>query len=154
MHLPLQKCKKYTYALFDMATHYLDVVYEFDFALLGISSHIKDYRLAWSLNNALRWKLERKRDVEVMQKESVSRHALFVFQDPVDKTVFSLIENGTEKGWLIPELAQWDFLLKVDLPGGEMEPAMVKKLRSVAHIQAVLTLHTDKLRSKENLIFS
>jgi hypothetical protein len=137
-----------------MATHYLDVVYDFDFVLVGISSHIKDYRLAWSLNKALHWKLERRKDAEASQKSGTSRHALFVYNDPVDKALFSLIENGTEEGCFMPELAQWDFLLKADVPSGELDPNVIKKLREVSHVQAVLTLQIDRLKSKDNLIFS
>ena len=39
--------------------YHLEEEYEYDFDLYGISSHEKDYRICWAINNSLGLSLER-----------------------------------------------------------------------------------------------
>ena len=41
----------------------LEIENEFDFSLLGISCHAKDYRISWALNNSLNIKLKKEDDI-------------------------------------------------------------------------------------------
>ena len=43
--------------------YHLEEEYEYDFDLYGISSHEKDYRICWAINNSLGLSLERTGDV-------------------------------------------------------------------------------------------
>ena len=42
--------------------HLLEEKYEFDFNLLGICCHEKDYRLCWAVNSTLRLNLSKTKD--------------------------------------------------------------------------------------------
>ena len=47
--------------------YHLEEEYEYDFELFGISTHEKDYRLCWAINNSLNISLERSsEDVELI----------------------------------------------------------------------------------------
>ena len=58
-----------------MAFHTLEIEDEYDFEIIGVSSHEKDYRLAWSLNKTLGWRLVRIEDAVVEGKRSTTHHA-------------------------------------------------------------------------------
>lgn len=137
-----------------MATHYLNAPVEFDFELIGISSHVKDYRLAWAINKALRWNFVRQDDIHVSSRTGGSSHALYTHYDELEKIHWSLIENITPNGLLLPELSQWDFVVKAELPSGELDDVVVRQFRSVPFVLAVMELSTLKLKSKDNLIFA
>jgi hypothetical protein len=137
-----------------LAVYHLDSAIEFDFELVGISSHEKDFRLCWALNKALGWNLVRMEDVVLDSKDGESSHARFVYVDPANKMTYTLIENTAPEGTLIPEKAQFDFLLLIESNGQEVPERLYRELRKVSFVLAAFPLMTDKLKSKQNLIFS
>lgn len=137
-----------------MATHYLDFEFEYDFDLIGISSHVKEYRLVWAINKMMNWNLTRKNDHSIAQKNGFSEHAVYEFFDGLDKSTYTLIENHSPDGFLLPELPQWDFVLKVEHHHNEMDIEVFRALKKINLVQAITVLTTEKLKSKQNLIFS
>jgi len=53
----------------------------YDFDLLGISSHEKNYRLVWSLNRGMNWMLSKVDDVCLDWKGVSSSHSVFKYDD-------------------------------------------------------------------------
>ena len=43
----------------------LELEYDFDFFLLGVSSHVANYRLAWGMNQQFELDLERVDDIDL-----------------------------------------------------------------------------------------
>jgi hypothetical protein len=137
-----------------MATHILEYKEEYDFELIGISSHEKDYRLVWAINKSLKWALFRKPDLEVQLKSNKSMHASFEYRDPIDKRLYTLIENHGSEGYLLPEMTSWDFVLKVEDSYDDLSQDFYRQLRKTTFVLAVAPLVTEKLKSKQNLIFA
>jgi hypothetical protein len=137
-----------------MATHVLEYKEDYNFEVVGISSHEKDYRLVWSINKSLKWSLQRKKDIEVHLKAGKSLHACFEYCDPIDKCVYTLIENHGSEGYLLPEMTSWDFIIKVEELNEELDSSFFKQLRKTPFILATAPLLTEKLKSKQNLIFA
>lgn len=135
-----------------MAFHTLEIEEEYDFEIIGVSSHEKDYRLAWSLNKCLGWRLRRKHDLEVRGKRSVSYHAQYHWVHPVDLVVFTLIDNKTPEGIFMPDLAQFDYILKIEQAGEELSDAFLHRLRQADFVLAVQRQNVDKLKFKNNLL--
>lgn len=134
----------------------LDEEYDFDFELLGISCHEKDYRLCWALNHALNISLAKEEnDIEVIIKKNnrCSLHSMFTYFDEELETEYRLIANRSTLGVLIPEKAQADYLLMIT----ENSECTIDEIRSkVNEIPFVLTsfvVDVESLKSKENLIF-
>lgn len=136
-----------------MPVYYLDLGIDEDFELIGVSSHEKDYRLAWALNRAMNWSLQRVEDIELDQKTGVSMHAQFQFTHPVEGHIYTLIDNKTENGLLIPELAGFDYLIKVDQSAEVMDDDFYKSLRKTPFILAVYPVDLSKIKSKQNLFY-
>jgi hypothetical protein len=137
-----------------VAVYHLDIEEDYyDFELVGISSHEKDYRLAWAMNRKLNWKLSRRADIVLVQKYAESRHAQFRYVHPVEQTIITLIDNKTEDGFLLPELQQFDYVLKIDDAYKAADDAFYRKLRTVPFVLAVHVLDIARLKSKQNLIY-
>ena len=52
-----------------MKKHLLEIEYDYDFVLIGISSHEKDYRVCWALNNKLGLELVKTEPFEIKDKK-------------------------------------------------------------------------------------
>ncbi len=138
-----------------MPTYKLDISDELDFQLIGISSYEKDYRVAWAINLALGWNLERQEEVTTLSKnkKSQSDHGVFSYEAEEDKTIFVLVENRSSTGLLLPSLQQFQYLLKVEnLADERMQEIIVQLKRSPLILTAYeVPLHAAK--EKQNLIF-
>jgi hypothetical protein len=121
--------------------------------LIGISCHEKEYRLAWSLNQLLGWNLARVEDVLNPDQKTHCEHACFVFEDEEMRTVFTLVENATSQGALLPELLKWDYLLKIEYNVEIDSDQLLRTIRKSPFVLAAIPLLVEKLKLKQNLIF-
>lgn len=130
--------------------------YDYDFRLVGISCHAKDYRLCWCLNRFLNLGfIKDNNDLEIVGDGLFegSKHSMFSYYDEEDQNEYFLIANRDSQGFLLPEQKQADFVLLIkeslplDLDG------FVKELRSLDLILTSFEIDVEKLKSKENLIF-
>ena len=135
-----------------MAFHTLEIEDEYDFEIIGVSSHEKDYRLAWSLNKTLGWRLVRIEDAVIEGKRSTTHHARFRWTHPVDQTVFTLIDNKTPDGTFMPELIQFDYLLKIEQPSESVMKKLQSGLRNTDFVLAFQRQEVDKLKHKDILL--
>ncbi|HEX8515258.1 MAG TPA: IPExxxVDY family protein [Bacteroidia bacterium] len=163
-----------------MGKHTLEIEYDYDFVLIGISSHEKDYRFCWAINNKLKLELSKKDSLEIKGKKQAtpSYFSFFTFDDADQYTEYSVIanfseskslavtgdtlfgsavksgESHSENEFLVPEHKQMNYLFIVR---GEMEDEEVESLvQQIKEIDIVLTavrIDPKTLRSKQNLIF-
>ena len=134
----------------------LEDEYEFDFLLLGISCHEKDYRLCWALNQALSLHLKKgDADLEIFFKKKNKRslHSLYVFINEDTRNEFYLLKNRSDSGFIIPEQPHADYLLMIKEKYTLDFNSILLKIRSVPFILMAFEIHVEQLKSKENLIF-
>lgn len=138
-----------------MPTYKLDISDEFDFQLIGISSHEKDYRVAWAINLALRWGLERQEEVLTFSKnrKSQSEHGVFAYEAEDDKALFVLVENRSSTGLLLPSLQQFQYLLKVENLASERMQEIIVELKKSPLILTAYEVPLNAAKEKQNLIF-
>lgn len=137
-----------------MPVHILEIDDDYSFDLIGISSHVHDYRLAWALNKHMGWMLTRQRDLEVKSAKNVSYHALFEFDHEQEMTLIALLSNKSENGFLLPELQQFDYLLKIENLQHELSDEFYRQLRKTSFIQTVMVVDASKIKSRHNLIYT
>ncbi len=132
----------------------LEIENEFDFSLLGISCHAKDYRLSWSLNNSLKIKLKKEDDIQPeLYKEGIC-FSNSSYYDERDHLEYTLISNNEDGAHLIPEFPQLDYFLKVSGPQHEDEIERHKQImQNMDLILTVLVIDPKTLKSKPNLVF-
>lgn len=131
---------------------------EFDFSLLGISSHENDYRLTWAFNNQLNYEFIKTDDVKIPKpdKKGFDLFTKYTYVDEDTLYLFNLISNRCQNGFLLEEYKNIDFLLQVY---GDFEQGFINNLLgNIKKLDLIGTaFHIDlsslKNKSKTKLIF-
>ena len=135
----------------------LEEDYEFDFNLLGICCHEKDYRLCWAVNSTLNLNLSKaSEDIElIFNKESKpdANFSIYSYHNKFNSEEYYLISNKCQRTWLIPEKSHFDFFLMVKSDEKKSYNFYLNKLRSIPFILTANHVVVEQLKSKENLIF-
>ena len=127
---------------------------DYDFSLIGISCHSKDYRLCWELNKTLLLSLIRAADYEITKKKEISKHAFYEFIDEINYLEFYLIANKGSKGNLIPEHKTTDFFLMLKgNPSSSQLSDFTVKINELSLVLAAFKINPESLKSKQNLLF-
>ena len=137
--------------------YHLEEEYEYDFDLYGISSHEKDYRICWAINNSLGLSLERTTvNIEVIfnqQEKQNSQFPIFKFERDDMLETYYLIGNKHENQQLIEEQKHVDFFLMVKSSDAMSSHNIIDNLRDIPFVLSVNKVDVTMLRSKKNLIF-
>lgn len=126
----------------------------FDFFLIALSSHVKDYRICWSINQCLSIGLKKAENLELKLKNEIIGFSLYDFYLEEEMKEYFLIGNRCPKGFLIPEKKQVDYFLIVKGPIKKAEKSHILScLKQQSIILQAFELNTNELKSKKNLIF-
>ncbi|MES2629839.1 MAG: IPExxxVDY family protein [Bacteroidota bacterium] len=134
----------------------LDIEYDYDFQLLGIASHLPDYRLCWAINRQLGFNLQKSENpIKTLQKDKLTYVSFDVFchTDEEHQVEYFLIDNINSGIRLLPEQQQADYLLMVK---GMHASGCRELMQAVNKIDKVLTtfaIEVESLKSKEKLLF-
>ena len=138
-----------------MGKHTLEIEYDYDFVLIGISSHEKDYRICWALNNQLGLNLIKTDALEIKDKkqDDPSFFSLFSFELPDEFMEYFIIANRSEKGLLIPEQKQVDyfFIIRGEIENDKVMD-MLRLIKESSLVQTAFRVDVNALKSKQNLI--
>jgi hypothetical protein len=162
-----------------MAIHRLDLdeFDEVDYYLLAIHTSLEDYRLAYFINKTLPVNLSKsKNEIHAQTKEGEANFSRFCYYDIDREISWNLIQNKNEivsvnSGdsqdlfssetsaisttiHLLPEFKKVDYFLKIENSEEAIDFTEIQhKLNIIESIAAVYAVDTDKLKSKNNLIF-
>ena len=132
----------------------LTIEEDYDFTLIGISCHTKDYRLCWELNKVLQTDLIRTTDFEINKKSEQVSFSFYEFIDEANYLEYFLISNRAKNGFLIPEQKKVDFFLMVR---GNISESLTKdiigKINSLSLVLTSFNIDPNQLKSKQNLLF-
>ncbi len=127
---------------------------DYDFTLIGISCHSKDYRLCWEINKALSTDLIRTEDLEIRKKGEVNAHSFYEYIDDDNYLEYYLISNRGNKGFLIPEQKTVDFFI---MAKGNISDRHTKetisKINALSLVLTSFSIDPNLLKSKQNLLF-
>jgi len=139
-----------------MAKILLDEEFDFDFKLLGISSHVQDYRICWVVNKMLGLdliKLDEEIIIRVVKGEDPITFSTYYYLDEDSEVEFELISNRHEQGYLVPEMKTADYFLKIsDYFHDDLEE-IISDLRKSNLVNTAFEVDINTLRSKQNLLF-
>ena len=156
--MPPLSCEFRTIPAF-MKKNKLSGSFEIDFDLFGLVCNVKEYKLAWYLNQALEIELSKQEDIKIEFSNQPSiLISYFGFENEHQKVELlqnRLIAHGAVKNkHLIPELSQFDYLLKVRDETGEVRSEnVVGLIRGISLVEYVVKLNFEDLKSKENLLY-
>ncbi len=142
-----------------MARSKLIIDYEFDFKLFGLICSLKEYRLAWLLNQQLGIHLIKKKDIvhEFLNNEKILV-SNYLFE--TENAQFRLLKNRSENknserfAYLLPELHKFDFfIMKYGVLDGKEDENFLSRIKEINEIQYITSFDISKIKSRENLIF-
>ncbi len=125
-----------------------------DISLIGISCHLKSYRLSFALDNTIGFGFRRIDDFEIPghPDETDLNFPFLIYEDIDLKTRFCLIGNHHPQGKLVPSLGQVDFFL---MAGDALEQNTIhnilKKTRSIPQILAAYEIDPAKIKDMDLL---
>lgn len=136
----------------------LDIEYEYDFLLVGISCHEKPYRLCWAVNKALELNMERIDSLALSLKknENPSGFPLFRQDNFENDTSLILVANRADQsaGLLIPEQHQADYFFIAHGPYTDTDyERMLAEIKKIPFVLMSYRLDPENLKSKQNLLF-
>lgn len=162
-----------------MAIHKLnlDEFDEIDYHLIAIHTSLEDYRLAYFINQKLPVNLSKsKNEIQINIKEGETNFSRFYFNDIEKETSWNLIQNKNEvlqykkgntqnlfsnvvmevstKVFLLPEFKKVDYFLKIENNDDTLNVSRIQiLLNAIDNVSTVYMVDTNKIKSKNNLIF-
>lgn len=120
---------------------------ELEFALVGISCHLKDYRFVWLLNKELKSNFIKTKQFCLHDKESCFSQ----FEYPIEHSNAYVFANRSPQGYLINAKPQVDYWLRLE----ELEDDHLQKwMQSIKAIPQVLVAYEEAAEKiKEQFIF-
>lgn len=159
-----------------MAVHRLlvDDFYDASFSLFAIHCRLENYRLAYLLNKHLNSKLMRlPQDLDYKYLDA--SYAIYEWDNEQQQTTWHLVSNICKREiaslqssgslfdtettvlkthHLMPEFKKVDYFLKITVDEVLIdENELLKKLQTIPQLIACYTIQTEKIKSKDNLIF-
>ena len=144
------------YFVFFMRKTKLIVDHELGASIIGLVSTLKDYKLAWNINQVFKIDLIMQ---PVLVIEFVNSNDLSIanYLYSTEFQEFRLIKNKSEdsnSGYLIPELANFDFFIIISGEADIMpDEPVVERLHAIKGIEYFQLIDINKLKSKDNFIF-
>lgn len=136
----------------------LVVTYSYDFRLFGINSSLKDFKIAWNINQQLKIKLVKKPDY-TMSFLDQSQIVISNYHYETEYCSYRLIKNRSvvespnEKPYLVPELRDFDYFLMISDQTDSVDiKELLEKVKKIKGLDFVTELDTTKLKSRENLL--
>lgn len=128
---------------------------EVEYLILGISTHQKDYRLAWAVNRALHCNLSREHDYRLsLSNGSLSLHPYFRWDEPDGHFSYIVATNRGSEGFLIPEYKTADYLFLVTGMTEQINAhALVTDLKEISFVLAAFEIDGSRVKSLQNLMF-
>lgn len=163
-----------------MAIHKLDLgeFDEIDYHLIAIHTSLEDYRLAYFINQKLPINLgKNKNEIQINIKEGETKFSRFYYHDVEKGISWNLIQNKNEviqqkndtrqnnlfsninmevstKVYLLPEFKKADYFLKIENIEDDLNVTHIQALlNTIDNISTAYTVETNKIKSKNNLIF-
>lgn len=119
----------------------------------GISCHVPDYRLCWSLNRALGLELTRRRtDIVEESKGRRLHYPVFEQVDEESGLRWSLVCNTCGRSKLVPDHKEADYYLLIDQETAHREPRALEHVRAAEFVLTAFPVNLDELKSGHKLL--
>ena len=162
-----------------MAIHKLDF-YDFDeidYSLIAIHTSLEDYRLAYFINQKLHLNLNKStKEIQITVKEGETQFSRFHYYDKKKEISWDLIQNKNDiiqqqkdqnqslfsnldleiatKVYMLPEFKKVEYFLKIQNCDNNLNILeILNTLNTIDNIATTYVVDTNKIKSKNNLIF-
>lgn len=131
----------------------------FDFDLIGIIAAVREYKLAWILNQCESCDFVKSSDIQIdfinLKNITISNFSFETEHTRVHLLKNRLVfNNALSDQYLIPELKRFDYFVKIDGVSELFKTnAILATLKNASEVQYATALDPNTLKQKENLIF-
>ncbi|PKP46373.1 MAG: hypothetical protein CVT95_07100 [Bacteroidetes bacterium HGW-Bacteroidetes-12] len=137
-----------------MIKHTFKLEEDYNFEIIGISCHSKNYKLCWVVNNALQINLIRLNDFEILKKKETLSFSFYKYIDKENNIEYYLIANKSENGFLISEKPSVDYFIILK---ESASPKLTTKITTILNKQDIILMaykiDVSELKSIKNLLF-
>jgi hypothetical protein len=145
----------------------LVIDYEYNFELIGITTIVRGYKLAWEMNQRLGIHLIKQPDLMVGFKNNEEKpFSFYAYETPLNrlklfknKPTFTetasagkASEQETRKYFLIPEFPHYDFIILAAMEE-RTHHQLIDLVKSIPSVQLAASIPLEGLKSKSNFIF-
>ena len=140
-----------------MKRNKLIVEQDYNFILLGIVSNIKEYTLAWHLNQSGVFHFSKAPDISTDMNNDfemiISNYICKSEQHTYTLLKNRLVISSSENYFLLPELNQFDYFLKLEFKIDHFDlEVLINNLRVIDKIDYLARLDINKIKSRENVL--
>jgi hypothetical protein len=136
----------------------LEISFQYDFVLFGINSPVKEYKLAWLLNQNCVCHFKKSQDI-ILPDDAYASVSFTHYYYQHASQVWRLLDNRAHNvpcsnTYLMPELSEWNFLLWLHDPGEHISlTQLAQNLKTISDIESFSQISVDLLANKDNLLF-
>ncbi len=125
-----------------------------EYTLIGISCHLKDYRLTFFLNKQLNFHLRRIDDFTQAGPDNVDlNYSVYFYHCPDTKNNFCLITNHQSEGKLIPSLGSIDYFLLVQNEiSKERKKDLITSIKTIPNLLTAYEIELSKVKNIHQLL--
>lgn len=136
-----------------MARHRIELEPDPEVTVIGICSHVKDYRLCWSLNKALGLRLTRcRQDILDTADGQTTAYAVFEHREEDPPGRYLLVENHGSGHVLLKEHRHADRFLVVDDELAARRPDLLERIRDAEFVLTAFDLPYARIRAGYKLL--
>ncbi len=122
-------------------------------AILGITTSLYDYRLAFFVSKVLNSQLKNTADLPVSSTTGIAYYPFFISYSPAVRTHFFLVGNYNGQSFLLPKFKQIDYFLFLRGPFPDHDP-LQKQLKSIENVVAVFKIDESSIKNLTSIINS
>ncbi len=122
-----------------------------NYLMIGISSHLKDYRISFFLNRVLGFNFRRIDDFTYSARgnETLS-YPVFVYHDPDLRAHFCLMSNHHPEKKLIPALKQTDYFIFTNDPINDNNVQdLVRQIKSTPNVLTAYKIDPSEVKNMD-----
>ncbi|MBL0129376.1 MAG: IPExxxVDY family protein [Flavobacteriales bacterium] len=121
--------------------------------VVGISCHVPDYRLCWSVNKGLGLELTRRREaITELVRGKELHYTVFEVKGRDGEARFALICNTCGNRRLLPGQKEADYFLVVDPETAELRPDLLDQLRRCDFVLTAFPVDISRSKSGHKLL--
>jgi hypothetical protein len=122
-----------------------------DFTFIGISCHLKDFKMAFNLNTTLGFSLKRVKDF-TSPDHSDRVYPFFICYNQEERRNFMLLSNHHPDGKLLPKLKNFDFFLVADdILSSTRLNGLLTKLRKADKVLLAVSISRENLKEYDRI---
>ncbi len=129
----------------------LDCSGEVEFSVLAINSHVKGYKLCWSINNFMHMNFEKVEDQTIENEMTFSRYKYSTNEN----TEYNIVTNRSKKGYLIPDQKSVNYFLIINNQNlSAKKKEFISKLKENKEVLLVFEINVEKSKYIDRFIFN